>query len=490
MNLKLPSSFTILFLIIIAISVMTWIIPAGHYDTVEGTNILKAGTYQTIAKNPQGLFEILMSPVRGFSVSLGVVLFILIIGGFLGVIAKTGALDAGIASVVKNSEGNAKKLIPILFFIAAVGGSTYGFGEETVAFIPLILPVMIATRLDPLVGVATILLGSEIGILASTVNPFATGVASAAANISLGEGISWRLLIFVSNVAIAILYLYRYAQRVEKNKNNSLMIKTWDEDQQYWKKESDIEGMTKTQKIALMLMCITFVIMIVSIIPWDSLNNKWTFFITGKAWLSHTFFGKIIGDIPALGTWYFNELSMLFFGMSIIIGLVARLSEKEIVESFIAGSKDLLGVALLVALAKGIQVVMDGGHITATILHWGEQALTGVSPAVFGIFVYLFYLPMYFFIPSTSGLAGATIGITSELSRFAGVAPHVVITAFQAASGLTSIITPTSGILMAGLAVGRINFGIWLKFVAKLVAMLFVLDMLIIAIAAHISAFP
>lgn len=495
MKFKLPSSYTILFLIIVAVAALTWIVPAGEYDKVEGGKALIAGTYHTVPQNPQGLFEILKAPINGFlgtkrtSGAVEISLFILIMGGFLGVINRTGAMDAGIALTVRKCHGDAKMLMIMLMILCGLGGTTFGMAEECVAFLPLVLPIMLATRLDPIVGVACLLLGAKIGTLGSTVNPFATGVASEAIKISIASGMNWRLLIWVTNIGLATVYLYRYAVRVERNEANSLMADSLAAERAYWKGDTTPTEITSSQKTVLWLMAFTFLLMTVSLIPWDTINKSWTFFETANnAILGLPVIGPMLGKIPPLGTWEFREISLLFLFMAVVIGLVARLNEGEIVQSFLAGSRDLLGVSFIVAVARGIQVVMNDGFMTATVLHWGENALTGLSPAVFSVLTYIFYLPLSFLIPSTSGLAGATIPITGGLAQFAHVPAHVVVTAFQSASGIVNIITPTSGALMAGLALGRINYGVWLKFVMKLVVMLFVLDLVIIAAAATFSS--
>ncbi len=493
MKFKLPSSYTILFLIIAVVAVLTWIVPAGEYDKVQGGKALIAGTYHSVKQNPQGLFEVLKAPINGFlgtkatSGAVEISLFILIIGGFLGVITKTGAMDAGIALTVRKCDGDATKLIPLLMLLTGLGGTTFGMSEECVAFLPLVLPIMLATRLDPIVGVACLLLGAKIGTLGSTVNPFATGVASEAIKISIASGMNWRILIWVTNVGLATIYLYRYAVRVEKNEANSLMADTLAADREYWKGTETSTGITGRQKAVLWLMGFTFLLMTVSLIPWDRFGVN--IFKVSNAWLlGLPVVGPVLGKVVMLGDWEFREISMLFLFMAVIIGFVARLSEEEIVKSFIAGARDLLGVSFIVAVARGIQVVMNDGYMTATVLHWGEQVLTGLSPAVFAVLTYLFYLPLGFLIPSTSGLAGATIPITGGLAQFANVPAHVVVTAFQSASGIVNLITPTSGALMAGLAMGRINYGTWLKFVMKLVIALFVIDLVIIAAAAMLSS--
>ncbi|MBM9832320.1 YfcC family protein, partial [Enterococcus faecalis] len=238
------------------------------------------------------------------------------------------------------------------------------------------------------------------------------------------------------------------------------------------------------QKSVLWVFAATFLIMVISLIPWPELNANFTLFDSLNNGLqSLPVIGTVFGQTAALGTWYFQEITMLFFMMAVLIGIIYGISEERFIKVFFNGVADLLSVAMICAVARGIQVVMNDGAITATILHWGEQGLKGLSSQVFIVLTYIFYLPMSFLIPSTSGLAGATMGIMAPLGEFAKVPAHLVITAFQSASGLLNLITPTSGIVMGALALGRVDIGTWWKYMAKLVALVFIASIAILVLA-------
>ena len=491
---KMPSSYTVLMIIIAIMAVLTWIIPAGQYDADKSGNLI-TGTYKTVAQNPQGIWDVLMAPIRAMlgkeptKAAIDVAFFILMVGGFLGVVNETGALDVGIASIVKKYKGREKMLIVVLMPLFALGGSTYGMGEETMAFYPLLVPVMMAVGFDSLTAVSIILLGSQIGCLASTLNPFATGIASATAGVGTGDGIVLRLIFFVVMTALGTYFVYRYADKIQKDPTKSLVYSHREEDLKHFNVDAvaNVEStLSKKQKQVLVLFVLTFVLMIMSFIPWTDLNvnvfenfNKWLVGIP--------VIGKIVGtSTSALGTWYFPEGAMLFAVMGIIIGFVYRMKEDRFITVFINGAADLLGVALIVAVARGIQVIMNDGMITATILHWGEVGLKGLSSQVFIVLTYIFYLPMSFLIPSTSGLASATMGIMAPLGKFVNVPASLIITAYQSASGLLNLVTPTSGIVMGALALGRIDLGTWWKFVAKLVAGIFVVSILLLILGTFL----
>jgi uncharacterized ion transporter superfamily protein YfcC len=490
---KMPSAFTILFIIIALVAVLTWIIPAGQYATDKAGNII-AHTYKSVSSNPQGIWDIFMAPVYGMvgndhtEGAISISLFILVIGGFLGVVNKTKALDDGIGAVVRKYKGKEKMLIPILMILFALGGSTYGMAEETIAFYPLLIPVMIGVGFDSLTAVAIILVGSQIGCLASTVNPFATGVASQTMNLSMGEGLLPRLLLLVIALAVGIWYVYRYASKIEKDPSKSAIYEQRQEDlDRFAVTDSDENvGMTGRQKGVLWLFGGTFILMIVGLIPWSTINDKWTFFESATKWLTGIpVLGNLFGsDAVPLGDWYFSEITMLFLLMAVVIMFVYKMKETEFINAFMGGMAEFLSVAIIVAVARGIQVVMNDGLITDTVLHWGEMGLKGLSESVFIIITYIFYIPMSFLIPSTSGLASATMGIIGPMGKFAGVDGSVVITAYQAASGWVNLITPTSGVVMGALAIAHIGIGTWWKWIAKLMIYLFITSCIFLGVLA------
>ncbi len=488
---KLPSSYTILILIIAVMAIMTWIIPAGQYQKDEAGKFI-TGTYEAVKQNQQGIWDVLMAPIRAMlghgetSKAIDVAFFILMVGAFLGVVNETGALDVGIASIVKRFKGREKWLIYVLMFLFALGGSTYGMGEETMAFFPLIVPVMMAVGFDSITGVAIILLGSQIGCLASTVNPFATVVAADAAGVSVADGMIWRLIFFVVMLAMGIAFVANYAEKVKNDPTKSLVYKQREADMAHFNVVATQEvkaELTPAQKRVLWVFVLTFVLMICSFIPWGDLGIN--IFKQFKDWLvALPFIGQVIGSsTAALGTWYFPEGAMLFAVAAIVAGLVYGMSEERLVKAFMNGAADIFSVALICAVARGIQVIMNDGMITATILHWGEVGLKGLSSQIFIVLTYLFYLPMSFLIPSSSGLAGASMGIMAPLGEFVNVPAHLVITAFQAASGVLNLVAPTSGIVMGALALGRVEIGTWYKFVGKLIAGIVIASIAILVIA-------
>lgn len=462
---KLPTSFTILFILIALTAISTYFIPAGRYELDENDSPVP-GTYRTVQSNPQDIGDVLISPFEGLYDAIDVAAFILMVGGFLGIVMKTGSIDMGINRITRRFKGKESVMIILLTVLFAIGGTTFGMAEETMAFYPLLIPILLSAGYDTVTAVAVILFGSGVGVLTSTVNPFATGIASGFAGIALGEGILLRLVMFVSLTAFAVFYILRYANKVKKDPSASIVSHQREENLSHFLSESEGENyaLTKKDKLVLALFALTFLVMIYSVIPFSDLG---------------------ITFIPTLA-WWFPELSALFLIMGIIIGLVAKMPEKDIADNFIFGASDLIGVALIIGLSRAITVIMNNAMITDTILNYGENLLSNVGESIFAAICYVFYLPLSLLIPSTSALATLSMPIIAPLGDFAGVARDIIITAFQSACGLVNLITPTSGVVMGALTIGRISYGKWLKFMALPVIVLFIASVGAIMIGAVI----
>ncbi len=464
-NLKFPSAYTILFALIAFVALLTWIVPAGQYDRVMDENLGKevpvTGTYQQVENNPQGIADIFLAPIDGLydhntyeAAAIDVSLFILVIGGFLGLVTKTGAIDAGIERVTARLEGREEWMIPILMALFAAGGTIYGMAEESLPFYTLLVPVMIAARFDPVVAAATVLLGAGIGTLGSTINPFATVIAANAAGIPFTDGIMLRAAILVIGWFICVAYVMRYAKMVQADQSKSIVYDKYEENKAFFLGDKDAQGsleFTTTRKVILAIFAASFGVMIYGV---------------------------------AIAGWWMAEISAMFIAASIIVGLVARMSEEDLTSSFIDGARDLLGVALIIGIARGIVVIMDRGMITDTILFAAENAVTGLSSIMFINVMYWLEILLSFLVPSSSGLAVLTMPIMAPLADFAGVGRDLVVTAYQSASGIVNLVTPTSAVVMGGLAIAKVPYVRWLKWVMPLIGILMVLITIMLSLGA------
>jgi uncharacterized ion transporter superfamily protein YfcC len=478
----LPSAYTILFALIVLAAIATWVIPAGVYNLNATTGEPIPGTYHEVPGKPARiLVDSLTAPINGlYGIedakgninyynsgtlfgAIDIALFILVIGGFLGVTMKTGAIQAGIGALVQRMQGKERWMIPVLMGVFALGGTTFGMAEESLAFYALVITVMITAGYDALTGAAIVLLGCGIGVLGSTVNPFATGIASGIAGISISEGIAGRLVILIVGLAIGIFFVLRYADRVKRDPSKSLVYELKAENEARFRAESEAGAvtMTGTQKIVLALFGLAFAVMIYGVVPWEDIG------IPFPTWW-----------------WWFPEMTASFLLFAIIIGLVGRMSEGNLTTSFVDGARDLLGVALIIGIARGITVLMNNGNITDTILHWIENALGDTGQVVFLLLMFLLFLPLSFVIPSTSGLATLSMPIMAPLAGFIGVSTALVVTAYQSASGVMNLVVPTSAVVMGGLAIARVPYGTYLRWVWPLLVLLSGMVVVVLAISA------
>ena len=453
----MPTAYTILFLLIILVALCTWLVPAGAYQYVNEAPV--AGTYHAVAQSPQGAGAVLKAAFAGFYDAVDVCVFILMVGGFLGVVMRTGAVDAGVGRIIQRLGGREKWLIPILMIAFGLGGTTYGMWEETMAFYPLLIPVFLAAGYDAVVGISVILLGAGAGIISSTVNPFATGIAAGFAGVSLGDGILLRAIQWVVFEGAAIWFVMAYARKIRANPEKSL---TADLPQRFTpRRGGEVPALTGRRKLVLAIFTATFLIMIYGVIPFDDIG----------------------APLPALN-WWFPELSALFMASGMLIGLLYGMGEQETLDAFVAGAADLIGVGFIIGISRGITVLMDSGRITDTVLYWGERSLEGSGSVLFILLVYLIYLPLSILIPSSSGLATLSVPIMAPLGQFAGISGALIVTAFQSASGLVNLITPTAAVVMGGLAFGGVPYDRWVRFVWKLILIFLLITLGFLAVSA------
>ena len=456
-SLRLPSAYSILFLIIAFMALLTWIVPAGEYETrmnpVLKQEVAIPGTYTPTESNPQNIIDIFAAPIEGIHGSIELGLFVLIIGGFLMVITATGAIDAGIEQAVVKMKGREHLMIPILMTFFAAGGTVYGMAEETIPFYMLIIPVVIAAGYDAIVGIAIVLVGSGVGVLGSTINPFATVIASDASAIPFTQGMMLRVVILALSYIASVYYVMKYAKKVKENPKLSLVADLRESNIKHFLKKDDKKenvAFTFKHKIILSLFALTFAIMI-----WG---------VSGQEW-------------------WMMEMSILFLISSIIIGIVGGLNEETFSGQFVDGCRDLLGVVLVLGIARGIGIVMNNGMITGTILHLGEGTLAGLPSILFVNVMYIIHAALAILIPSTSGLAVFSMPIMAPLADFAGVGRELAVTAYQTSAGLMNLVTPTYGVVIAALTIGKVPIGTWFKFMAPLLVILGVISMGALSVA-------
>lgn len=479
---KSPNTYVILFCVIVFIAILSWFIPGGAYQMDDHGQAI-AGTYHLTDAKPQGFWDVFLAPVVGMlgnkavSGAIPISLFIMLFGSFLEMMEQTGAVKKFLKRITIKNQNNMRVLIAILVIIMSFFGTVEGAYEEGIVYLLMFLPVILALGLDTVVAVMIVVLGTQIGCLASTVNPFATGIASGIAGISAGDGMGIRFVMLIVMTALVIGIICFYAERIKKDPTKSSQYFRYEEDlKEFPVSESEDDTITSQQKAVLFVFLLTFVIMIISLVPWTSLNSSWTFFDDFAKWIGVTPVLKQVfgGNITPFGSWYFPELSMLLIVMTLVTGKVMKYDINKSIDILIKGAAGLVSTAFVVPLARGIQVVMDAGQITPTILHFGETTLSTLPPVAFVVVSLIFYFLIACLIPSSTGLAAATMAIMASLARFAGVEVSIMVTIYCMALGLAKMVTPTSIVVMTCTQAAHISYSTWLKKVIPIVGILFV----------------
>lgn len=486
---RFPSAFTVLFGVTVAVWLLAFIVPTGRYAVDAATGRPVPGSYEAtdVALSfTDRLMELFMAPVNGlYGVAdaetgwigpyesgelygaAGVFLFVLAIGIFITVAIRTGAIDAGVARLAQRFGTRGPLAIVVLMLFFAVGGTTIGMAEETLGFYALVIPLMLSLGYDRMVAVGTILVGATVGVLASTVNPFATGVGSGAADISIGDGIGTRLVMWLVLVPVGMWWVLRYAKKVKADPKRSLVGRLPGDEEIAARGAGPVAALTSVQKTVLGIVALTFAFMIFSLVPWAQVIH-----------------GPEADSFAWQLDWYFPELAALFLVMALVVGLLGRLGEKGLTDTVVKGAGDFIGVGLIIVLARGVTVLMNNAEISDTILNTMETAVTSTGSGLFAALVYMLNIPLAFLVPSTSGHAALAMPILAPLADFAGVERHIVVTAFQSASGVVNLITPTSAVVMGGLALAKVRYDHYLRFVAPLLLILLILGGGLIALFA------
>ena len=472
-SLTLPA-FTIILILTIVLALITHILPTAQFNgetLIDGSGVVGASLSQT-----------LLAPILGFVDAIDICLFVLILGAFLKVVTKTGALETGIEVLIKKLKGREIILIPILMFIFSIGGTTYGMLEETVGFYALLSVAMVAAGMDTIVASAVVLLGAGSGVLGSTINPFAVGAAIDAlpAGMAVNQGviIGLGVCLWLTTYLISMLFVVSYAKKVIAKKGSTFLSLQEQKamEETYASRDDDKKKTPKLsnkQKVTLGLFLLTFVIMIVGFIPWGSFGIG--LFENGKL------FSTITG-LP-LGEWYFQESTLWFLIMTIIIGVVNGMSEHEFVDTFIDGADDMVGVILVIAIARGASVLMTETYLDNYIIFNAAKSLSNVPKAVFAPLNYILHTGLSILVPSSSGLASLSTPIMGPLASSVGYSVEVTIMEMVAANGLVNLFTPTCGAIMGGLELAKVEYTTWLKWVGKVIICIAIVNIVILTLA-------
>ena len=491
-----PGPIPILMLVIILAAVATWLLPAGQYNklSVTGKNfamvtdssevslpltqktldslgihiavqkfidgdirkpISVPGTFTKQKRNQQGFLSVLQAPIKGIIDSVDIILFVLIIGGFMYVFNETGAMLKGITWLAHTMKGREHWLIAILTSVFSFFAASYGMAEEALVFYPILVPLFLAAGYDLLVPLAIIFGGTSVGGIPAFSNPFSTIIASNAAGINWMDGLSERLILWVIVTALMVWYILRYAKKIKKDPTASLVFKIDGEVKPLYDLHisSDTKSKLEWKTILLILIYImTFLTMIAGVV-----------------------FLK----------WWAIEMSALFLGSSILIGVITGINEKIFIREFIKGAESLLSVAFIIGVARGVTIVLNEGHISDSILFYTANMVQGIQPAFFILLLLLFYIVFSLFIQSTSGMAVLTMPIIGALAIMVNVPGREIVNSYMYGMCLMSFLAPT-GLILPSLAMVNISLKTWVKFIMPLLILLTILCMLALVIGIYL----
>lgn len=457
-GLPVPHVYVILLTLILICSLMSYIVPAGQYDmmTVGTREVVDAATYHLVEPTPVTLMQMLSAVPRGMTQSAQIIFFIFIVGGAFAILEKTGAIEAGIGKVCQLLGKRTLLLLPVIVLLFSMGGAVFGMSEETIPFIPIFVSLCIAMGYDSITGTAIVFCGAAAGYAGAFMNPFTLQVAQGIAGLPILSGMGFRVMMYIVYLLLTSGFIMWYASRVKKNPEKSPM---YHEDQA----RDDIIDLNNLrpfggrEKAILTVFAGAIVLLVYGVISWG---------------------------------WYMDEISALFIGMAILIAIVARMTPNEFAVTFGEGMAGIASGALVIGFARGLLVVMTDGNILHTILHAVAGALESLPSLVSALGMYVFQCLLNFLVPSGSGQAAVSIPIMAPLGDLVGVTRQTTCVAFQLGDAISNIFTPTSGFFMAGLALAKIPWTKWARWILPLVGMQYALGGVFVVIAHLIGLGP
>lgn len=493
-----PHTLTILLIVTLLVWIAAIFIPSGRYQLDEEGRPI-AGSYEQI-ESPltfgERVTDLLLAPINGLygvqdpeTGQIGpfnsgelfgaaqVFVFILAIGGFMTVVFSTGALDLGIAHLAHRFRDSGTTLIVTLSVLFALLGSVMSWSDETLGMYPLLIPLMLALGYDRMVALSVIFVAPSAGIIGSTVNPFKIGIGADAAATSLGEGLGLRLLLLVLATAAMIVYTVRYANRVKADPSTSLVgITQADAELAKQGARDDLEPLSTRHKIVIGLVAFTFLLLTFSIIPWGSILHNTLVDPKTHETITEAF--------PWELGWWLPELSVMFCVMAIVVGVVARLGEPETARAFVKGVVDFTGPAILVAVARGVAVILNNTQSIDTVLFSMERLVEGTSNVLFVTGLSIVTIPLSFLVGHASAANALIMPIFAPLGDFAGIDRSLIVTVYNAIGAWFGNVLPTNAILMAGLGLASVGFNKYIKFMLPLMGIWLVIMLIVFIVAA------
>lgn len=453
-----PHVYVILLTLIAVCSLLSYVIPAGQYDmmTVGSREVVDASTYHVVQSTPVTLMQLLSAVPRGMTQSAQIIFFIFIVGGAFAVLEKTGAIEAGIGKVCQLLKGRTLLLLPVVMLLFSLGGAVFGMSEETIPFIPIFVSLCIAMGYDSITGTAIVFCGAAAGYAGAFMNPFTLQVAQGIAGLPILSAMGFRIVMYIAYLILASAFIMIYASRIKKNPKKSPMYHE-DRSRDDIIDLNNLKPFGTQEKVILAVFAAAIALLVYGVISWG---------------------------------WYMDEISALFIGMAIVIAAVARMTPNSFAVAFGEGMAGIASGALVIGFARGLLVVMTDGNILHTILHAVASVLESLPSMVSALGMYVFQCLLNFLVPSGSGQAAVSIPIMAPLGDLVGVTRQTACIAFQLGDAISNIFTPTSGFFMAGLALAKIPWTKWAKWILPLIGIQYALGAVFVVIAHMIGLGP
>jgi len=456
---KSPDALVIISVVLLLFMALTWVIPAGEYarEIVDDKTIVVAGTYEPVESNPQGIGDLLTAPIKGIVGAAHIIAFVLLVGGAFSILSATGALDAGLGSVLqyaKRNPGMRHMIIPLLMVFFSLAGSTFGMSEENLVFILITIPLARSMGYDNIVGIAIPFIGAGAGFAGAVINPFTIGIAQGISELPVGSGAGYRWIVWAVFTIIAIVFVMAYVFKLEKNPHLGLKTESDSDTETRAMKEV---AFTMSRKIVLILFAIAIALLMYGANFWD---------------------------------WYIDEISALFVALGLVAAVITRLKVSETVSAFTIGAKDMLVAAIIIGLSRGVLVVAEDGKIIDTVLYAMSNSVGDFPNYISVQIMFIVQGFINIFIPSGSGQAAITMPIMAPLADLLDINRQTAVLAFQLGDGLLNLIIPTSGVTMGVLAIGKVPYNVWMKWVWKLMVVFILMSMVLLAIPEFINVWP
>jgi len=427
---KVPHTYVIIATILVLCAVITWFVPGGQYVTgADGTL-----SYEQVDSVPQ-TWQVFSAIYHGFVKQAGIIVFILVVGGAFWLLNATGAVSAGISRFIVKVGKRDKLVLAAITVLFSLAGAVFGMSEETIPFVGIVVPLVVSMGYDAFMGMLIVYVASNSGFSSAFLNPFTVGIAQGMADLPLFSGMGYRLFCWAFLTVLLTVFVLVYARRSRKQPATEAAAVT------------PAESLTRRQSWILVVLLVTVVALVAGV---------------------------------TCGDWYLPEITGLFLVMGIVCGLIAGFSASKIADELLAGAKDILSAALIVGFASGIIVILQDGKVVDSILHSLQEGLDGTGPMASLSAMYGIQALINFIIPSATAKAAITIPIMAPFSDMVGVSRQAMVLAYQFGDGFTNMLTPTSGVLMAALAMARIPYAQWVKWIWKLVLALLVIGLLLL----------